>query len=186
MSFGGKVDYAGKGINLDVRLDQDPQAWLTAKGFAPVTLFQPTPRSDEARARDAAAGEAINIEVASSQIDLGVVQGFTSYVTNVTGTLQANFKITGSGYDPHLDGAVDIKGGAFTAPDLGTSFTGLDTRIDLKPDEVTISEFRILDKNKKPMTDRRQPRRARRCGRRRGHQGAVGRLQGDREQDSPI
>ena len=47
-----------------------------------------------------------------------MVQGFTSYVTNVTGTLQANFKITGSGYDPHLDGGIDIKGGAFTAPDL--------------------------------------------------------------------
>ena len=26
MSFGGKVDYAGKGMNLDVRLDQDAQA----------------------------------------------------------------------------------------------------------------------------------------------------------------
>src|SRR4030095_6394537 len=29
---------------------------------------------------------------------------------------------------------------------------GLDTKIDLKPDLVTISEFRILDKNKQPMT----------------------------------
>src|SRR5207237_8845027 len=92
------------------------------------------------------------VGVASSHIDLGVVQGFTSYVTNVTGTLQANFKITGSGYDPHLDGAIDIKGGAFTAPDLNTSFSGLDTRIDLKPDEVTINEVKILDKNKMPMT----------------------------------
>src|SRR4030095_1545600 len=34
MSFTGKVDYAGSGVNLDVRLDQDPQSWLTAKGFA--------------------------------------------------------------------------------------------------------------------------------------------------------
>jgi hypothetical protein len=152
MSFGGKVDYAGKGMNLDVRLDQDAQAWLTAKGFAPLTLFQPTPRAVEGEHVAPPLGEAINIEVASSQIDLGVVQGFTSHVTNVTGTLQANFKITGSGYDPHLDGAVDIKGGAFTAPDLNTWFSGLDTRIDLKPDELTISEFRVLDKNKKPMT----------------------------------
>jgi autotransporter translocation and assembly factor TamB len=70
----------------------------------------------------------------------------------VTGTLQANFKVTGSGYDPHLDGGIDIKGGSFTAPDLNTSFSGLDTRIDLKPDEVTINEFFILDKNKKAMT----------------------------------
>jgi translocation-and-assembly-module (TAM) inner membrane subunit TamB-like protein/AsmA-like protein len=152
MSFGGKVDYAGRGMNVDVRLDQDTQAWLTAKGFVPTTLFQPTPRAMEGEHVTPPPGEAINIDVATSQIDLGVVQGFTPYVTNVTGTLQANVKVTGSGYDPHLDGAIDIKGGAFTAPDLGASFSGLDTRIDLKPDEVTISEFRILDKNKKPMT----------------------------------
>src|SRR5213078_2837956 len=39
-----------------------------------------------------------------------------------------------------------------SAPDLGTSFSGLDTRVELKPDEVTIDLFRILDKNKKAMT----------------------------------
>ena len=152
MSFGGKVDYAGNGMNLDVRLDQDAQAWLTAKGFAPTSLFRTTPKSMEGEHVAPPAGESINLDVASSQINLGVVQGFTSYVTDVAGTLQANFKITGSGYDPHLDGAIDIKGGAFAAPDFGTSFSGLDTRIELKPDEVTISEFRILDKNKKMMT----------------------------------
>jgi translocation and assembly module TamB len=97
-------------------------------------------------------GQEVNIDVATSRINLGVVQGFTSYVTNVTGTLQANVKVTGSGYDPHIEGAIDINGGAFALPDLGSSFSGLDTRIDLKPDVVTINQFRILDKNGKPMT----------------------------------
>jgi autotransporter translocation and assembly factor TamB len=152
MSFAGKVDYEGRGMNVDVRLDQDPQAWLTAKGFAPTTLFQPTPREMEGEHVAPPSGEGIDIDVATSQINLGVIQGFVPYVTDVTGTLQANVKLTGSGYDPHLDGGVDIKGGAFTVPELGTSFSGLDTRIDLKPDEVTINEFRILDKNKKAMT----------------------------------
>jgi len=152
MSFTGKVDYADRGLNLDVRLDQDPQSWLTAKGFAPTSLFQPTPREMEGEHIAPPVGEGINIDVQTSQINLGVIQGFVPYVTNVTGTLQANVKVTGSGYDPHLDGAVDIKGGAFSIPDLGTSYSGLDTRIDLKPDIVTISEFRILDKNKQPMT----------------------------------
>ena len=152
MSFTGTVDYAGSGVNVDVRLDQDPQSWLTAKGFAPTSLFRPTPPEMEGEHMAPPAGEAINIEVATSQINLGVVQGFVPYVMNVTGTLQANVKVTGSGYDPHLDGAVDIKGGAFSIPDLGTSYSGLDTKIDLKPDLVTINEFRILDKNKQPMT----------------------------------
>ena len=124
MSFMGKVDYADRGMNVDVRLDQDPQSWLTAKGFAPTTLFQPTPRAMEGEHVAPPVGEAINIEVATSQINLGVIQGFVPYVTNVTGTLQANVKVSGSGYDPHLDGAVDIKGGAFAVPDLGTPSPG--------------------------------------------------------------
>jgi hypothetical protein len=152
MSFTGKVDYADNGVNMDVRLDQDPQSWLTAKGFAPTSLFRPTPPEMEGEHMAPPAGEAINIEVATSQINLGVIQGLVPYVTDVMGTLQANFTVTGSGYDPHLDGGVDIQGGAFSVPDLGTSYSGLDTKIDLKPDLVTINEFRILDKNKQPMT----------------------------------
>jgi hypothetical protein len=70
-------------MNIDVRLDQDAQSWLTAKGFAPTTLFQPTPGAMEGNHVTPPLGEAINIDVASSQIDLGVVQGFTSDVTNV-------------------------------------------------------------------------------------------------------
>src|SRR5262249_40450735 len=60
--------------------------------------------------------------------------------------------VGGTGHDPHLDGAIDIRGGAFTLPDVGTKYTGLDTRIDLKPDEVTISEMRIVDDHNKVMT----------------------------------
>src|SRR5678815_4445179 len=123
MSFAGKVDYEGRGMNVDVRVEQDPQSWLTAKGFAPTTLFQPTPREMEGEHMAPPLGEAINIEVATSQIDLGVIQGFVPYVTNVTGTLQANVKVSGAGYDPHLDGAIDIRGGAFAVPDLGASFS---------------------------------------------------------------
>ena len=150
-SLAGKVDYAGRGMNLDVRLQQSPQAWLTAKGYAPLTLFRPTP-PEVAGHSAPAPGEEINIDVASSQIDLGVIQGFTSYVTNVTGALQANIKVTGSGYDPHFDGAIDIKGGAFAVPDMGTAYSGLNTRIDLNAEGLTITEFKILDDRGFPMT----------------------------------
>jgi autotransporter translocation and assembly factor TamB len=150
-SLSGKVDYVGRGMNVDVRLQQTPQAWLTATGYAPLSLF----RRNAGTLGDhelPAAGEAIELQVASSEIDLGVIQGFTSYVTNVTGALQANVKVTGSGYDPHFDGIVDIRGGTFEVPDLGTAYTGLDTRIDLKDEGVTISEMRIVDEHQKVMT----------------------------------
>jgi hypothetical protein len=151
-SFGGKVDYADPGVNVDVKLQQNPNAWITAKGFAPVSTFRPNPPEMGHEHQAASTGEEIDIQVQSSTIDLGLVQGFTSAISNVTGTLQANFKVTGSGYDPHLDGAIEVKNGGFAVPDLGTTYTGLDTRIDLKPDAVTITQMRILDNHGSPMT----------------------------------
>jgi translocation and assembly module TamB len=73
-------------------------------------------------------------------------------VTEVTGALQANINVTGSAHDPHMNGAIDIRGGALTIPDLGTAYTGITTRIDLKPDAVSISEMRIVDEHKHVMT----------------------------------
>jgi autotransporter translocation and assembly factor TamB len=157
-SLGGKLDYAGRGMNVDVRLQQTPVAWLTARGYVPLPLFR-----GEAGAADATSavvtghdepgpGEGLDVQIASSDIDLSVVQGFTSYLTSVTGVIQANVRVTGTGRDPHLDGAIEIRGGAFAVADLGTSYTGLDTRLDLKPDGLTIREFRILDSRGFPMT----------------------------------
>jgi hypothetical protein len=132
------------------RLDQDAQSWLTAKGFAPTTLFQPTPREMEGEhmapppARRSTSRWRPVRSISASFRDLSVRH-------QRHGTLQANFKVTGSGYDPHLDGAIDIKG-VVSRSGSRHVLLGLDTRIDLKPDLVTISEFRILDKNKQPMT----------------------------------
>ena len=150
-AFTGKLDYLGQGMKIDVRLDQSPQAWLTAAGYAPLSLFRRSP--DGHSGHDAPGlGEAIDIRIASSQVDLGVIQGFTTYVTNVTGALQANVTVSGTGQDPHFNGVIDIRGGAFAVPDLGTAYTGLDTRIDLATDAVTISEMRIVDEHQQFMT----------------------------------
>ena len=50
-----------------------------------------------------AAGDRIDLHVESTPIDLGLVQGFTTSLTNVTGTLQAKIDVTGSAADPHPD-----------------------------------------------------------------------------------
>ena len=151
-SLAGTVDYDNNGVDLDVRLQQTPTQWLTAKGHAPTTLFRPTP-PEMLNARDnPAPGDVVAINVESSPIDLSVIEGFTSSVTNVTGAMQANFKVTGTGYAPHLDGAVEIRNGAFEVPELGTSYTGLDTRIDLTPDALRIAQMNIVDNHGSPLT----------------------------------
>lgn len=151
-SLAGMVDYDNSGVDLDVRLQQTATQWLTAKGHAPTTLFRPTPPGMVNARETPAPGDAVNINVDSSPIDLSLIQGFTSYVTNVTGTMQANIKVTGSGYDPRLNGAVDVKGGAFQVPELGTSYTGLDTRIDLTPEALRIAQMNVVDNHGSPMT----------------------------------
>ena len=41
-TLSGTADYAGKGITLDARLQQNPTTWATAKGYVPVALFNGT------------------------------------------------------------------------------------------------------------------------------------------------
>jgi autotransporter translocation and assembly factor TamB len=148
-SFGGTVDYTPRGADIDVRLQQNATQWVTAKGFAPTALFKPAPAETAATTP---AGPPVDIQVTSSPIDLGIVQGFTSAVSNVTGTLQANFKVAGSAQDPYADGSIEVRNGAFALPSLGTSYTGLDTRIDLTPSVVRVSEMHIVDNHGSPLT----------------------------------
>ena len=76
-----------------------------------------------------------------------MIQGFTTAVTQVGGTLEADVRVTGSGRDPHVVGHVEIRDGAFAVPRFGTSYSGLDTRVDLEPDIVRVRRFEILDEN---------------------------------------
>ena len=147
----GIVDYTANGVALDVRLQQTPTEWITAKGLAPMTLFRPTPPGIEVHDAERMGG-AVDVQIETSQIGLGFIQGFTPYVTNVTGTVQANVRVTGTGYDPHPEGTIDIRGGAFAIPELGTSYTGLDTQVELQPELLIVREFKILDSRGFPMT----------------------------------
>ncbi|MGH9256027.1 MAG: translocation/assembly module TamB domain-containing protein [Vicinamibacterales bacterium] len=150
-SLAGSVDYVRPGVNVNVRLQQSPQAWLTAKGHAPISLLWPN-RTRVNGHETPANGEGIDLQISSSEIDLGLIQGFTPYLTNVTGALEANVRVTGTGRDPHFDGVIDVRGGAFAVPDLGTAYTGLNTRVDLTTDAVTIGEMRIVDERNQVMT----------------------------------
>ena len=83
----------------------------------------------------------------STAISLAVIEGLSSQLTNVTGTLEADVHVSGSGEDPHLQGFVDVKNGAFAVPAAGEAFTGLTTRIELQPETLRIQEFQLLDRH---------------------------------------
>jgi autotransporter translocation and assembly factor TamB len=152
-SLEGAVVYAVDGVRLDTRLSQTPDAWIAAKGFVPAAFFKaPDPAATAAHTADehlaAPPGEQLDVSVKSSTLSLGLISAFVPQVSKVSGTLQADVRVTGSPGDPHLSGAIDIRNGAFTVAELTKSgYTGFDTRITLAPDRVQIQEFRLLDEH---------------------------------------
>ncbi len=142
------VKYSDPRLQIDATLRQSPTESITARGSVPRTLFEKgdsghiSPRGEDQ----------IDLQIASSQINLGFVQAFTDAVTNVTGTMQADVHVTGSGHDPHMSGYISIQNGAFGVPLGGVSYTGLNTRIDLKTDRIDLATFTILDEHGKAAT----------------------------------
>jgi len=150
-SLTADANYGSDRIVLDTRLQQAPGVELTAKGTIPMSALRPNPPGVTGHV-EATAGDTIDVRIQSSRIDLGIVQGFTNQVTNVTGTLQADVRVTGSGEDPHLQGYVDVQNGGFAVVQAGTRFTGMTTRIELQPERIHIPKFQILDQHGNPLT----------------------------------
>jgi autotransporter translocation and assembly factor TamB len=137
------VDYADNRITLDATLQQSPGVSVTARGTLPASAFQERTGTHVAGTPE----DAIDVRLQTAALNLGVIQGFTTAVTQVGGTLEADVRLTGSGRDPHVVGFIEIKEGAFAVPRFGTSYSGLDTRIDLEPEVVRVRRFEILDEN---------------------------------------
>jgi autotransporter translocation and assembly factor TamB len=144
-----KADYAGTRIGIDAALQQSATESVTAKGSVPTSLFQPSPGVGHV---EPAPGEAIDLQIKSTALNLAAVQGLTTQVTNVTGTLEADIHVGGSGQDPHFQGYVDIKNGGFGVPAAGGTFSGLTTRIDLRPEGMRIQQFQLLDHHGEKLT----------------------------------
>ena len=148
-SLDATVDYAGPQLKLDATLRQSPTEFITAKGVVPTTLFRPNP--DRGEHVEPSGSDRVDLQIKSSALGLGFIQGYTNRVANVTGTLEADVHVTGSGLDPHLQGYVDIKNGAFGIPAGGESYRGLTTRIDLEPDRMRIRKFQLQDDHGDPL-----------------------------------
>lgn len=142
--------YADQRIGVDARLVQKPGVELTAKGTLPLAAL----RSNRSTGQhvESARGEAIDLRIQSTEVELGIIQGFTNQVTNVTGTIQADIHVTGSAADPHLNGFVDVKNGGFGVVQGGVTYTGLNTRLDLVPDRIRVSKFQLVDDHGQSLT----------------------------------
>ena len=154
-TFSGTVKYSGQGLSIDSRLQQNATQWITAKGYLPAAMFKATTDAGGSGAGShvtAAAEDRIDLIVDSSPIDLGIVQGFTTALTEVTGSLEAHVRVSGSAEDPHPEGVITIQNGAATVAPVGVHYTDIAGRIDLQPDRVHIDAIRVLDNHDSPLT----------------------------------
>jgi hypothetical protein len=152
-SFAGTAGYRERRVTLDARLDQNATQWISAKGTVPMALFGP--RGDSMEKTDDGADpakERVDLSIDSSPLDLGVVQGFTTAVTDVRGTLEAHVRVEGTADDPRPSGAVTVQDGALTVAANGVTYTNLTGQIDLQPDGIHIDQITVLDNHQSAMT----------------------------------
>ena len=141
-SLAGSVDYSGRAVQIDLRLQQNAAEYLTAKGVVPLSALE-----RRAGGEHVEAAEQIDVRIESSPMQLSIVQAFTPYLTNVQGLGDLNVTIKGTIDDPHVIGSLGIKGGAFEVAELGTLYTGLDTQVSFEADQVNVKSFTLTDHN---------------------------------------
>ena len=180
------MNYAGAGLTLDAKLQQNPTTYLTAKGYVPAALFKggvTAAEREAAHGAPIAPGDRIDLHIESTPIDLGLVQGFTTALTNVTGTVQAKIDVTGSAADPHPTGVVTIEKAAFTVEPTGVSYANLQGQDRPAADKVHIDHISVLDNQQSSLSITGDLAIHELRGRRRRAVRDRERLQGHRQQD---
>ena len=139
-SLEGSGRWTGDGISGDLRLDQRPGTWLTARGSVPMDLFS-----------SAGSKKPVDVAVRSSSIDLGLIEGVTTAVRNVAGTLELNVTVKGQADDPRFDGFLDLKGASFEVPATGIRYQNGTAHLAFVPQAVTVDQFRLEDSKGNPV-----------------------------------
>ncbi|HEY7284997.1 MAG TPA: translocation/assembly module TamB domain-containing protein, partial [Vicinamibacterales bacterium] len=136
----GRIDYTNEVFSLDLRLDQSQGVWITAAGTVPMALFDD--RFEE---------RPIDVAVKSSGINLGLLEGLTSQVTNVNGQLQIDVHAIGTSNDPHFAGTIAIDRAEFQVARTGARYRNGRVNLGLTTDRITVNTFRIEDSGGRPL-----------------------------------
>jgi autotransporter translocation and assembly factor TamB len=137
--LGGRVTFDGTLGLIDLELVKDQNARLTAKGVLPRTLLEG--RSAEHVA--ATAADRLDVAIVSTPIDLALAEGVSEYVSKLGGQAQVDVRVTGSGRDPHVEGAVFVTDGTFVVPMTGVTYGNLDAVLTFEEERLVISELGV-------------------------------------------
>jgi translocation and assembly module TamB len=136
----GRVDYADGDLDIDLRLDQAPGAWINAAGTLPLGVLN---RSLPERP--------INVAITSSSIELGLIEGLTDTVRQVSGRLLLDVKAIGTSRDPHVQGAVGITGATFLVTSTGSRYKNGRAMVTLSSDRIDVESLHVEDSAGQPL-----------------------------------
>jgi translocation and assembly module TamB len=134
-SLSGRIGYTQDLFELNVRLDQAPGVWLTAVGSVPVAMFDRT-----------LPDRPMHVALLSSSIGLGLLEGLTDVVRDVSGNLRLDVTAVGPSRDPQFSGSIDIDGAAFMVSASGSRYRNGHASVRLATDRVTVSALRLEDR----------------------------------------
>ncbi len=88
--------------------------------------------------------DTLRVRVASRDVDLRVLESFTSSVRNAVGKFTANLDVTGRGDSTALSGLVTVTGGALTLPTAGVRLRDITVVVRAVQDTVYVDRFSIV------------------------------------------
>jgi TamB, inner membrane protein subunit of TAM complex len=136
----GRVGYTGGMFTVDLRLDQAPGVWLTAAGTVPLAVFRRTMPE-----------RPIDVAITSSPINLGLIEGLTDVIRNVSGDLRLDVKAVGTSRDPHLAGSIEIANAAFLVSASGARYRNGRASLQLAPERITVNALHVEDSGGRPL-----------------------------------
>jgi translocation and assembly module TamB len=132
--FFGRIEYVGGMFEVGVQMNQSAGAWLNASGAVPLGLIDRTQPE-----------RPIYLAVASTQVDLGLIEGLTGVVRDVTGGVELNLSVVGTSHEPRFTGVVALSGARFAVTATGARYRRGEGIIDLTRDRIAVRGFRIED-----------------------------------------
>jgi len=150
--FNGTVQYDGRGFTIDSRLEQNPTTWVRVNGYAPKSLFVTGTTPGGPGGTEGTEADRVDLHIQSTPIDLALVQGFTTSISNVKGTTQANVDVTGTGARPHVAGTMVITDASLKVEPTGVDYAHINGRFELQDDRMHIVSMTVLDKSNEFMS----------------------------------
>jgi translocation and assembly module TamB len=133
---GAAVSLREKRLALDARIDEPTGNTFTARGTVPI-------------GPDAGP---VDLRLQGTGVSLGLLQAFTSHLTNVQGQAAVDVHATGTVSAPSLDGHVRLNGGGFLVTATGVTYRDLNADIEFQGQRAITRQFSMADDDGHLMT----------------------------------